>query len=420
MPSTSSGARYLLVAVDASTITPDARHSSTLALAASLAAPADDIHLLSVLPPRGGGGGSGGGSAAFSTLAPSPGLSTAATAEALVEAWRQASKDDRIAASSWLHASRAALVGELGIEQERVFLHLLNPAGSSSSPASSSSSSSNASTAAAIVAYAHAKRADVVVLGSRGMGTAARTLGGLVGLGSVSDAVVAGLHSGAVAVARRGERPLLVNSSSAASVPALVKVVVAVDGSPASRAALSFACHWVGGGGALAGRATLYLVSAPQIPPFPIVFDDAPCSAVAASYGAERWEQEKEAAAASARVAVEEAAAAAVEHGVERSSIETAALVGGSKGGGGAASGLPVAEALVEFSEAVGAHVVVAGSRGLGTWKRAALALVGMGSVSSGLLHASKVPVVVVKSADEEEVAVGEEEVAVGEEEGSA
>lgn len=414
MPFTSSGgARYLLVAVDVSTITPAARHSSTLALAASLAAPGDEIHLLSVLPPRGGGGtGRGSGGGTFSTLVPSPGLSTAATAEAVVEARRQASRDDRIAASSWLHASRAALVGELGVEQERVFLHLLNPAGSSvsssSSPPSSPSSSSNASTAAAIVAYAHAKRADVVVLGSRGMGTAARTLGGLVGLGSVSDAVVAGLHSGAVAVARRGERPLLVNSSSASSVPALVKVVVAVDGSPASNAALSFACRWVGGGGALAGRATLYLVSAPQTPPFPIVFDDAPSSAVAASYGAERWEQEKEAAAASARVAVEEAAAVAVEHGVERSAIETVALDGSSGRGGESAGGLPVAEALVELAESVGAHVVVAGSRGLGAWRRAALALVGMGSVSSGLLHGSKVPVVVVKSADEEEVVAEE------------
>ena len=274
MPSTTSGARYLLVAVDASTIAPDARHSSTLALAASLAAPGDEIHLLSVLPARGSAG-----SSTLVALPPSPGLSTAAAAEALVEARLRASREDRIAASSWLHSSRAALL---------------------------------------------------------------------------------------------------------------------------------FACRWASGGGALAGRATLYLASAPGAPPFPVVFDDAPSSAVAASYGAERWEQEREAAATAARVAVEEAAAAAVEHGVDRSAIETAALLheggGGGGGGAGAGAGGGAAEALSEFAESVGAHVVVAGSRGLGAWKRAALALVGMGSVSAALLHSSKVPVVVVKSAEEEEV----------------
>ena len=404
MPSTTtSGARYLLVAVDASTIAPDARHSSTLALAAALAAPADEIHLLSVL--------SGGSASSSSPLAllPSPGLSTAGAAEALVEARIRASKEDRIAASSWLHSSRAALVGEFGVEQERVFLHLLNPAAPGSS-SSSSSSPSSSSTAAAIVAYAHATHADVVVLGSRGMGALARAVGSVGfggGLVSVSDAVVHGLHSGAVAVARpRGEqRALLMNS-----VPALVKVVVAVDGSPASRAALLFACRWASGGGALAGRATLFLVSAPRAPPFPVVFDDdAPSSAVAASYGAERWEEEKEAAAAAARVAVEESVATAVEHGVDRAAIETAALDehgsggGGGRGGAGGGGGA-VAEALSEFAESVGARAIVVGSRGLGAWKRAALALVGMGSVSSALLHSSAVPIIVVKSAEEEEV----------------
>lgn len=390
MPS-SSGAGYILVAVDASTIVPDARHSATLALAAALAVPGDEIHLLSVLPCRGG------------SLLPSPGLSTAAAAEAVVEARLRDSKEDRIAASAWLHSSRAALVGEFGVELERVSLHLLNSSASSSLSSPSFSSSSNASTAAAIVAYAHAKHADAVVLGSRGIGALKRAIGGIVGsgLGSVSDAVVSSLHSGAVAVARRGERPLLVKSASSSSFPALVKVAVAVDGSPASRAALLFACRWVSGGGALAGRATLYLVSAPQSPPFPLVFDDAPSSAVAASYGAERWEEEKAAAATAAKANVEEAAATAVEHGVERSSIETAALDDGS-GQGGAT--LPVAEALNDFVESVGAHAVVAGSRGLGAWKRAALSLIGMGSVSSALLHSSKVPVVVVKSVEEEEV----------------
>ena len=396
MPSATSGARRLLVAVDASTIAPDARRSSTLALAAALAAPGDEIHLLSVLPPRGGRSATAPLAPPLSSLLlPSPGLSTAAAAEAVVEARLRAGKEDRIAASAWLCSSRAALVGEFGVELERIALPLLHP----SLP---TAASSRASTAAAIVAYAHAKHADMVVLGARGMGALARALGGVVGLGSVSDAVVSGLHSGAVAVVRRGERPLLVSaaSSAASSVPALVKIVVAVDGSPASGAALLFACRWASGGGALAGRATLLLVSAPQIPPFPAVFDDSPSSAVAASYGAERWEEEKVAAATSAKVAVEEAAATAVAHGVERSSIETAALDGSAKGG----VVLPVVEALNEFAEAVGAHVVVAGSRGLGAWRAAALALVGLGSVSSGLLHSSKVPVVVVKSAQEEEV----------------
>jgi len=409
--STSSGSRYLLVAVDASTISPDARHSATLALAAALAAPGDEIHLLSVLPSRGGGGGGGTATSTSTTLLlPSPGLSTAAAAEALVEARRQAAREDRIAASSWLHAGRAALVGEFGVEQERVFLHLLNPASSYSS-SSSSSPSSSASTAAAIAAYAHAKHADAVVLGSRGMGAAARALKSIVGLGSVSDAVVASLHSRVVAVARRGERPLLVSSPTSA-VPALVRVVVAVDGSPASRAALAFACRWASGGGALAGRATLLLVSAPQGAPFPVAFDDdAPSSAVAASYAAERWEQDKRAAAEAARAAAEGALRVAVEeHGVDRSAVE-AAVCGGDGAGSGATTTttttktpLPVAEALNEFTEAVGAHAVVVGSRGLGAWRRAALALVGMGSVSSALLHSSRVPVVVVRSADEEEV----------------
>ena len=187
------------------------------------------------------------------------------------------------------------------------------------------------------------------------MGALARAVGALVGgtkLGSVSDAVVSGLHSGAVAVARRGERPLLVNSSCASSSSSssspLVKIAVVVDGSPASRAALLFACRWVSGGGALAGKASLLLlISAPQSPPFPFVFDDAPSSAVAGAYGAERWEEEKEAAATAAKVAVEEAAATAVARGVERASIETAALGDGSDGKGGVS--LPVVEALNGF-----------------------------------------------------------------------
>ena len=216
--------------------------------------------------------------------------------------------------------------------------------------------------------------------------------------------------------ARRGERPLIVNSSysssSSSSIPALVKVVVAVDGSPSSLAALAFACRWCSGGGALAGRATLLLASAVPLTPFPVAFDadgyDAPSSAVAASYGAERWEQEKEAAATAARASVEAAKRAAVDqHGVDARSVETAVVPDG-----GSQSSLPTAtaaEALIALVESTGAHVVVAGSRGLGAWRSAALSLVGMGSVSSGLLHGSKVPVVVVKSAEEEEVIVRQE-----------
>ena len=110
-----------------------------------------------------------------------------------------------------------------------------------------------------------------------------------------------------------------------------------------------------------------------------------------------------------ARVAVEESVATAVEHGVDRAAIETAALDehgsggGGGRGGAGGGGGA-VAEALSEFAESVGARAIVVGSRGLGAWKRAALALVGMGSVSSALLHSSAVPIIVVKSAEEEEV----------------
>ena len=340
--------RKLLVAVDQQ-VTPDA---PVLRLAASLAAPGDSMHVVSVLPP------------------PSvslPPLTSAAAAAAFMHA-SDASHDIDAAR----RAVAAARDGLASLGCPNAAPHILPSAGGASGVASS------------LAAWAHSRHADVVVVGSRGLGPAGRALAPLVGLGSVSDSLVKDAHAPAVAVARGGQNDSLLPADS----PPIV--VVGVDGSGPSMAAVRWAATTLARRGATGAR--LHVVSSPQLPPLPLMDSDSAITAIESH----TWEASKEAALEEARVASTDAAAAAASLLPGEGAVTAHALLpaGGADG---------AADELVAYAHRVDATLIVVGSRGLSAWRRALLSIVGMGSVSTAVARKAPCGVVVVRAGGEDE-----------------
>lgn len=349
--------RKLLVAVDPDA--PLAPPSPALTLAASLAAPDDALHLVTVLPPPLLSGGI-------------PPFAATAAALSTFETQLAAAKERARAA---LAAARDAAVGGLGVDEARVKVHVLPSTGGASGASAS------------LAAWAHSRHADLVVVGARSMGGAARALAPLVGLGSVSDALIKHAHAPAVAVARGSGRP-------PADAPPVV--VVAVDDSAPARAALKWAATTLArqGEAAIQG-ATLHVVSVAQLPPFPIVVGADP-SMVANALAADAWDAGKtECVRTAQRVATDGAAAAAC---LVPACVTVVSHALTPREGSAAA-----ADEVAAYAKAKGATLLVCGSRGLGAVKRALLSIVGLGSVSAALAHAAPCAVVVVRGGEDED-----------------
>jgi nucleotide-binding universal stress UspA family protein len=200
----------------------------------------------------------------------------------------------------------------------------------------------------AIIAAAKQGKADLIVVGARGLGAVASFL-----LGSVS-----------LAVSRDAPCAVLVCHGRARPVR---KVIIAHDGSPDARTAVDFCCQLP-----FAADATVYLVGVVEPAPYPAT---APEVIEPELRGLLRdIENEKRSKLTSA---LDEAAA------ILRRHVRAVDIV------------MPKSMAAAMILEAARAHdgnLIVVGARGHGGLKRMAL-----GSVSESVLHQAKCPVLVVR-----------------------
>lgn len=339
--------RKFLVAVDA----PPPPESPLLALAQALVGEGDEVHVATVLP------------APTAVIGLAPPLATAASATLLSSTYQEELAAAMKRSRATLDEARRAVASASRRAPADVAVHLLPSAGGASGSSTS------------LLAWAHSRHVDVVLVGCRGLGAAARAAAPLVGLGSVSAALATDAHAPAVAIARGKARPV-------GQGMLLVVGVDAVHG--ASRAALRWAASTLRGPGD-----ALHVVAVAQTPPFPVFTDEG--GSVTAVADAAAWDRCRAAAAAEAARAADAGAAFAATLVFPGSSITAFALTPDS---GGAAA---VADALGTYAAGVSATALVAGSRGISAWKRTLLAIVGLGSVSAALATRAPVPVVVVR-----------------------
>eukprot|EP00887_Chlorella_sp_A99_P000632 scaffold5.g632.t1 len=302
-------------------------------------------------------------------------------------------------------------------EHLSVHEHLLPAAGGASGVAES------------LVACAKEKKADLLVLGSRGMGATKRTLMSMVGLGSVSDYCVHNAPCPVAVVRAEGDA-----AATAAAVPTAAerkarrraprrggeghKVLVSIDDSQLAKKALAWALHHC--------MDELHLVCVALPIPYPIVHEDAVEAAPLQS------EEAEEATAESLRYAREVKAW----EGRLRGSSGGPGSPGAAHAGGAAAvaavaphdppshhngaswrpslsdidksriffkalypegGASDVGESIVHYAKANKVDLLVVGARGMGAIKRAVMSFVGLGSVSDYCVHNSACPVVIVK-----------------------
>lgn len=343
--------RKLLVAVDA----PPA--PNLVALVAALSSPGDELHVATVLPSP----------TAVTGLAPP--FATAAAAVVLSSSYQEELEAAMSRSRATLDAARTAVAAATARAPDDVVAHLLPSAGGASGAEKS------------LLAWAHSRHADVVCVGCRGLGAAARAAAPFVGLGSVSAALATDAHAPAVAIARGTVRPAEQG----------LLLVVGVD---AQRGASAAALRWAAA--TLRGPSdALHVVAVAQPPPFPVYTDEG--GSVTAAVEAERWDRCRDDAVADASRAADAGAALAATIAPVGCSITAIALTPDA-GGAGA-----VAEALEKYAGAVQATALVAGARGLSAWKRTLLSIVGLGSVSAALAKGAPVPVIVVRGGDDDD-----------------
>jgi nucleotide-binding universal stress UspA family protein len=203
----------------------------------------------------------------------------------------------------------------------------------------------------AIVAAALTSKADLVVLGARGLGSVASALLGSVSLG----------------VARHAPCPVLVCKGAPR---ALRTVTVGIDGSAHARAAVEFLCAVE-----LPPTLTLRLLGVVEPLPYPRT---AP-GFIASTLKAAMEDLENEA------------------RGRLQGALDQAAMVLRPRVGR-IVSATPVggpAATLVRDADVYGSDLIVVGARGLGTLERLVL-----GSVSEGVLRHARCPVLVVRPRD--------------------
>ncbi|KAI3423020.1 hypothetical protein D9Q98_001372 [Chlorella vulgaris] len=330
-------------------------------------------------------------------------MATAAAVAALSANWDQQRKAEEEACRHRLYD----LVHSLPEDVKRsvdIHRHVLPAAGGASGVAES------------VVAFVKEQGAELVVVGSRGMGAARSTLMSLIGLGSVSSYLVHNLHC-----------PVAVYRGRADDTAAKAKrrVLVSLDDSEASRQALEWAV-----GNVLGPTDELHLVCVALPIPFPVSpaepYTSPPLALDEwqASYGGSLQHTEatlraaEEHTGSALKIVAEDAAAsevleadeydaathdsnhyaretvtAAVDRAVakvERERIFFKAL----PPEGGASD---VGQSVVHYSKANGVDLVVLGARGMGSFKRAMLSFVGLGSVSDYVVSHVEVPVIVVK-----------------------
>lgn len=157
--------------------TDDSSHSNYALVWAleNIVKPEDDLHVITVSPP-----------------VPYPILDETSAAVAALETqqWQQRSEDSAVHACKVARRAEAEALKH-GVAPGRLHARTLSPTGGASD------------VGASICTYTSQHHVDLVVVGSRGMGSLQRSLMSFMGLGSVSDYLVHNLHS-AVAVVKSG------------------------------------------------------------------------------------------------------------------------------------------------------------------------------------------------------------------------
>ncbi|PRW59077.1 universal stress family isoform B [Chlorella sorokiniana] len=379
--------RSILVAVDASA----ASQAAALWAAHNLARPGDSLHVVAIAPPI-----------AYA-MTPAAPIASAGAVAALSLNWEQQRRAEEEQCRALLHEVVHKLP-EARREELDIHRHVLPAAGGASGVAES------------VVEWSKQHGVDVVVVGSRGMGAMKSTLMSLVGLGSVSGYLVHHMHC-PVAVCRGREQD--------AQPKAKRKVMVSLDDSYTSKKALEWAVNNV-----LGPDDELHLVCVALPIPYPVSPGE---DYTAPPLSAEEWRAEfvrslghaEARAAATAdyaagplQIVADDAAASEVleadefdaatqdsihyaRETVSRAVDAAASQVDRSKiffkalaPEGGASD---VGQSVVHYAKENGVDLVVLGARGMGSWKRAIMSFVGLGSVSDFVVHHLEAPVIIVK-----------------------
>ncbi|PSC72425.1 universal stress [Micractinium conductrix] len=335
--------RTLLVAVDDS---PTSQNAALFA-ANNLARPSDALHLIAIAPPP---------SYAMTPAAP---IASAGAVAALSINWEQQRKAEEEQCRHMLHKVVHQLP-QSRREELNIHRHVLPAGGGASGVAES------------VVAFAKEHSADLVVVGSRGMGAVKSTLMSLVGLGSVSGYLVHHLHCPVVICRGREED---------AQQQTKRKIMVSLDDSEASRKALEWALD-----NAVGQDDELHLVCVALPIPYPVVAEDAAASEV---LEADEFDAATQDSIHYAREIVTKAVdSAAAKVAKDRIFFKALAPEGGAS---------DVGQSIVHYAKENGVGLDVLGARGMGSWKRAIMSFVGLGSVSDYVVHHTDSPVVVIK-----------------------
>ncbi|KAK9811329.1 hypothetical protein WJX72_001929 [[Myrmecia] bisecta] len=233
-----------------------------------------------------------------------------------------------------------------------------------------------AGVAKAVLEYAQEHHAGLLVVGSRGLGSVKRCVYSFMGLGSVSD--FCATHSACpVAFVRH-------SSKQADFTQGRRRVCVAIDDSEAAQDMLRWTLDTF-------PHEDLTIVSVAPVVPYPITDET---SAIVAAAEGQRWQQDKEEAVKLAEALCHRAERTVLAHKVPPRTVHKRALLpedGTSD----------IGAAICHDAKVHLADVVLVGSRGLGSFKRSILSLVGLGSVSEYVAHNAPCPVVICRQRTE-------------------
>lgn len=342
-------ARKIILAIDDS----DCSISAAKWACETLARPGDELHLV---------GCQGIISAGMGPALPA---ATAGSVAAFTATYHDALKQEEQRVKSLLTTVKNEI-----LKRPDLHLHSLPAAGGASGVGES------------IVSWAKHEHADLVVLGSRGMGAVKSTFMSVVGLGSVSEYCLHHMDRGAVAI---------VHGTDLSKHKEVRKVLVAVDDSHHAQHAQKWCIENV-----LGPKDELHIVSVALPVPYVIAADDA-----AAAHVLEVAEEDE--VSEDSREYAQTTVKNAVEFATEKCKVDKERVFFKALEPEGGASDIGLS--IKHYQEANGIDVVVVGSRGMGAVKRALFSLVGLGSVSDWCAHNMSCPVIVIKGAEEPAVA---------------
>ncbi|KAF5835360.1 hypothetical protein DUNSADRAFT_7526 [Dunaliella salina] len=274
----------VLIPVDDS---PHSRIAVDLAFCYGCITPSAEVHLCAVLHPT---------TAAYPVTPMVPMASSAAIASVQHNvAQQQAVEKEK--AQETLQLAKELLMLDYKVPENSVHTHLLPATGGASGVSDS------------IVVFANERSMDLVVVGSRGMGAIKRSMMSMIGLGSVSDAVMRNCHSPILLVRNQADK--MPHPVGAQAIPK--KLCVAYDESPQAQKALRWALDNM-----LAPHDELHIATVAIPMPYPVL--DEP--ATAAAMEANLVQNEIDCAKQYASRILEDAMQAAVLQGVPQSQIK--------------------------------------------------------------------------------------------------